>query len=363
MNYGGVETWLMHVLRHTDRTRFQMDFLVHSTEPGVYDEEIRALGARILVCPNQTKPWIYARNFQRILREAGPYDVVHSHVHHFSGYVLQLAHHMGVPIRIAHSHNDTSAEDRQANLFRRMYLRLMEERISRYATVGLAASRKAGVSLFRHNWEQDPRWRVLYCGVDFAPFLHTVDHQAIRTELGIPDKAFVIGHVGRFNTQKNHQLLVQIATEVVKYEPRTHFLLVGTGPLRPMIEQQVAHAGLGDHITFAGVRSDVPRIMLGAMDVFIMPSLYEGLPLVGMEAQAAGLPWVLSDTVTGEVDMIPQLIRRLSPSQPASVWATALLEARNAARSLTQPMAQAIMQNSPFSVQSSMQELEHVYVP
>jgi len=304
MNRGGVETWLMHVLRHIDRERFQMDFLVHTTQECAYDEEIRALGAKIIPCLHPRRPWIYARNFKRILREDGAYDVVHSHVHHYSGHVLRLAHQAGVPVRIAHSHNDTSALQAKARLLRRSYLALMKRWIARHATVGLAASRRAVADLFGRDWESDPRWRILYYGVDFTPFHADVDPAAVRAELGIPMDAFVVGHVGRFAEQKNHALLVDIATEATKWEPRTPVLLVGDGPLRPDIERQVAQAGLAERVIFAGIRPDVPRIMLGAMDLFLFPSLFEGLPLALVEAQAAGLPCVFSDVVSEEADVV-----------------------------------------------------------
>ncbi len=163
MNRGGIETWLMHILRHIDRDHFQIDFLVHTTQPCAYDNEIRALGSKIIPCLHPSQPWLYAHNFKRILREYGSYDIVHSHVHHFSGYVLRLAQQAGVPTRIAHSHNDTSSLQAKAGLYRQLYLALMKRYIARYATAGLGASHKAVVALFGSVWETDPRWRTLYC--------------------------------------------------------------------------------------------------------------------------------------------------------------------------------------------------------
>src|ERR1700733_11910503 len=122
LDRGGVETWLVQVLRHIDRQKYQMDFLVHSESPGAYDEEVRALGSRIIPCLHPSNPVMYARNFRRALRQYGPYDVVHSHVHHYSGYVLTLAAMWGVPVRIAHSHNDTRAAEASTSIGRREYL-------------------------------------------------------------------------------------------------------------------------------------------------------------------------------------------------------------------------------------------------
>ncbi|HEV3257599.1 MAG TPA: glycosyltransferase [Gemmataceae bacterium] len=360
MDRGGIETWLMHVLRHTDRDRFAMDFLVHTTRPGAYDEEIRALGGRILRCLRPSRPWAYARCFRRILRECGPYDVVHSHVHHYSGHVLRLAHRAGVPVRIAHSHLDSSGLRPHSGLFRRFYLDLMQRWIDRDSTVGLAASRQAAGALFGPHWQANSRRRLLYCGIDLAPFRTPVDPAAERAALGIPGDAFVMGHVGRFTDQKNHRFLVTIAAEVAVREPRARLLLIGDGPLRPAIEQGVQQAGLAGRVLFAGSRPDVARLMRGVMDVFVMPSLYEGLPLVGMEAQAAGLTLVVSDTITPELDVIPELVQRRSLNEPASVWAQAVLAARDGP-SLGKHEALAAMEKSPFDIHQSVTELEQVY--
>jgi glycosyltransferase involved in cell wall biosynthesis len=359
---GGVETWLMHILRHIDRDRFHMDFLVHTTQPCAYDDEVRALGSKIIPCMHPWRPWLYARNLKRVLREHGPYDVVHSHVHHYSGFVLRLAQQPSVPVRIAHSHNDTTQLQAEATLLRQGYLTLMKRWISRYATVGLAASRKAAVALFGPVWEADSRWRILHYGIDLTPFRNPVAPAAVRAELGIPAEAFVMGHVGRFVKQKNHAFLVDIAAEVARREPMMRLLLVGDGPLRPTIEQRVAQAGLTNRIVFAGLRSDVPRLMLGAMDVFVLPSLHEGLPVVGLEVQAAGLPFVLSDVVAEELDEVKPLVRRLSLSLPASAWAEAILAVRDAAPAITQPEALHMMEKSSFTIQASVERLEEAYL-
>ncbi|MGO9691541.1 MAG: glycosyltransferase [Syntrophobacteraceae bacterium] len=135
MNRAGTETWLMHLLRNIDREHYRMDFLVHAAQPFEYAEEIEALGARVIPCLHPTKPWRYARNFMRILKELGPYEVVHSHVHHFTGLPLYLARRAGVPVRIAHSHSDTSRSDGKAGPARMAYLGLMKHLIRTNATV------------------------------------------------------------------------------------------------------------------------------------------------------------------------------------------------------------------------------------
>jgi glycosyltransferase involved in cell wall biosynthesis len=362
MNRGGIETWLMHILRHIDRDRVQMDFLVHTTQAEAYDDEIRALGCPIIPCLEPSRPWIYASNFKQLLDKHGPYDIVHSHLHHFNGYVLRLARQAGVPVRIAHTHTDTSSQDAKAGWFRRLYLALMKRWIARYATFGMAINREAAAGLFGVAWETDPRWRVFDCGIDLTPFHDVVDPIAVRAELGIPEDAFVIGHVGRFVTVKNHTFIVDIASEVAQREPKLYLLLVGDGPLRPDIEQKVAQMGLCDRVIFAGIRSDVHRLMLGAMDVFLFPSLYEGMGNVRLEAQAAGVYCVVSDTVPEEGDVVKPLVQRMSLSQPACQWAEAILAAKEADPGITQAEALRLVEQSSFNIQTTVKDLQKRYL-
>lgn len=361
MNRGGIETWLMHALRHLDRQQIQMDFLVHSTKPCAYGDEIKALGSQIIPCLYPSKPLLYASNFKKILKDYGPYDIIHSHVEHFSGYVLFLAKMFGIPTRIAHSHNDTTRLDAKAGLFRRGYLNLMKHFITQSATVGLAASRQAAVALFGLAWEKDPRWRLLYYSINLAPFQERVDRAAIRAELNIPPDAFVIGHVGRFSEQKNHPFLIDIFAEISKRESEIYFLLVGDGQLRPAIEQKVVSLGLANRTIFAGLRPDVFRLMLGAMDIFVLPSHHEGLPVVGLEAQAAGLPLIIADNITEELDGIKPLVQRISLSQAASSWAKTILETKRNKAAISQLEALAILEKSSFNIVSGLQSLKRIY--
>ena len=325
MNRGGVETWLMHVLRHGDRARFHHEFVVHSTTPGAYDNEIRALGSSVFPVSSPRNPALYSLRLRRHLRRHGPYDVVHSHVHHFSGVVLRAASVTGIRVRIAHSHNDTSAIQAKAAVGRRIYLKVTEALIRRYGTMRLAASEKAGNALFRWNHAAECPWRVLHCGIDLEPFRTLPDRACVRRELGIPHDDLVFGHVGNLHAQKNHGLLIRIFAELAHRHPQSFLLLIGVGPLRTELEAQVAALGLTSKVSFAGTRPDIARLLMGAIDVFVFPSLAEGLPLAVIEAQAAGLPIVLSDRVSEEADVMPELIRRVSPDAGPEEWANACI--------------------------------------
>ncbi|WP_193194512.1 glycosyltransferase family 1 protein [Nostoc sp. MG11] len=362
MDRGGIETWLMHVLRNCDRQRFQMDFLVETTKQSAYDDEILAYGSKIIPCLHPSKPLHYAHNFKRLYREYGPYDIIHSHIHNYSGYVLLLAKQVGIPIRIAHSHNDTSAIDAKARLSRRLYLGLTNHWIKQYATTGLACSSAAAASLYGSEWKKDSRWQLLYYGIDLSVFDFESDAVAIRHELGIAADAFVIGHVGRFAEQKNHSFLIDIVSEVIKRQPKTQLLLVGDGSLRTEIEKKVYEANLIDHVIFAGVRSNVHQIMQGAMDVFVFPSFYEGLGLVLVEAQASGLPSIISDTVPEEAIIVQHLGHKISLAQPAAHWAEIILHVVNTKSKITPQESLCLVEQSPFNIHTSLQELQKLYL-
>ena len=361
MDRGGVETWLMHVLRHLNRSHFQMDFLTPEDRHYAYTDELQALGSQIFPCLEPSKPLLYAANFQRILREHGPYDAIHVHIHHFSGYVLHLAQQAGIKVRIIHSHIDTSSIESNVNWRRKIYNTLMKWWIDRNATIGLAASQMAAADLLNPLWENDSRWRILFYGIDLAPFRDLIDKTKIRTEFGIPENTLVIGHVGRFESQKNHHFLLEVAAEVAKREPNIRLVLLGIGPLRAEIEAKAIEMGLADRVIFLGTRPDVPRLMSGLMDIFLFPSLYEGLGLVLIEAQAAGLPCIFADTVPSEADVFSPLLQRLSLQQPASEWAETILVTRLDISSIDRANALEIVSQSVFNIDVSVAELTKFY--
>jgi glycosyltransferase involved in cell wall biosynthesis len=330
MNRGGIETWLMNVLRQADRRKYQHEFIVHNSAVGAYDAEILRLGSRVQVVRRATNPITYVKTLSDHLRRHGPYDVVHSHVHHFSGVVLAAAHLAAVTARIAHSHTDTLANDGKASLVRRCYIKATNSLIRRHATLGLAASANAGEALFR--WPRTGRcpWQVLHYGIDLKPFAAPIDKQTVRHDLGLPADGFVVGHVGNLLPVKNHHFLIGVFAEIARDHPKAMLLLIGEGPLRPQLEAQVAVLGLSSRVVFAGARPNVSEL-LRAVDVFVFPSLWEGLGLAVIEAQAAGLPVVLSDRVPQEADVVPELIRRLDPDVDARTWSKACLDVATAA--------------------------------
>jgi glycosyltransferase involved in cell wall biosynthesis len=346
---GGVETWLLNILKYIDREHFQFDFCTFGSRAGLNAKEVERLGGKILRCPKGPNLLSFRRRFRKILRE-GNYDVVHSHVHLFSGALLRWAKAEGVPVRIAHSH--TSRDDRPNTPPRASYRRLMKSWIDRYATHGLAASRLAAAQLFGPEWESDTRFRVLYYGIELTPFQEPISREDVRGELGIPLDAPVVGHVGRFVQAKNHDFLMEIAGEILSRRPEIHFLLVGDGPLRPNIEAKARAMGLSGNMHFVGNRRDVPRLMRGAMDVFVLPSLWEGLPVTLIEAQAAGLRCIFSDVITGEANILTGQCVRLSLSVGVGEWVARIMQALRWKRPNVDLTVEAIAQTD-FCVQRS----------
>jgi len=362
LHRGGAETWLMHVLRHINREHFHVDFLVHSSDVGDYEDEAQTLGARVLRCLHPSDLAGYGQRFRQILQQDGPYHVVHTHVHQYGGWPLTVARLSGVRVRVAHSHLDTEAIDARASVPRRIYLAGMKTLVKNASTYGLAASRQAAPSVFGRDWEQDGRYRIFYCAIDLAPFENIRQHRrAVRDELNLPHDALIIGHVGRFFEQKNHAYLLDIAQALKPQLPQARFVLVGDGPLRDKIEQQATARGVREMFVFLGLRSDVHRIM-SAMDVFALPSKFEGLPLVGIEAQAAGLMCLIADTVTPEIKIVPEHITFLPITEDAvDAWVNHLLRVARQPAPLTPQEALMRVSVSPFNIATSIAALEEVY--
>ena len=300
MNCGGAETLLMHLYRGMDREKVQFDFLVNVFDEMYYEREIESLGGRIYRMPFLTKttPPVYARALTRFFKEH-PYKIVHSHLETTTGIILAAAKRAGVPVRIAHSHNSRFTRVGLAALPENLFKVWCRSRIVPNATHLFGCSEKANQWLFgKHAAEST----LLNNGIDVAACAFDAQTRArMRQELGLGD-ALTFGHVGRFNDQKNHVFLIEAFAQYARSHPDAKLLLAGEGVLQPQIERQARDAGLADSVVFLGLRSDVPQL-LQAMDCFLLPSKFEGLPLALVEAQAAGLVCLAADTVSPQSDL------------------------------------------------------------
>lgn len=320
MNRGGLETMLMNYYRKMDRSKIQFDFMTHRQEHGDYDDEIEELGGKIYRM-SPIKPGNYRKYFKELeefFKRNKEYLIVHSHINENSGLILKKAKEFNIPCRIAHSHLSDLKIDYKFPF--RLYGRLqLKDSANEY----FACSEKAGYWLFENQINKGEKIQVLKNAVDSNIFKFNRDKRELKLkELQLNSK-LVIGHVGRFNPQKNHDFIIEIFNEVYKKNKNAVLLLIGDGYLRKDIENKVAKLNLVDSVKFMGVRSDIANIMQ-AMDIFLFPSLFEGLPVVLIEAQAAGLKCIVSDTITKESD-ISGNIKFLNLKIPAEKWADIIL--------------------------------------
>lgn len=327
MNRGGAETMVMNAYRALDRVRLQFDFAVSTSNPGDYDEEIRGLGGRIFAHPNPATAGLvaYRTAFKATIETYGPFAAVHSHVHHFSGVVLETASRAGVPQRLAHSHstNDGRADSTR----RRVYRAMMRRLISQHSTHLLGCSPEACEALYGRRWQADPRVRVMPNAIMLAPFRDVrSDARVLRRNLLLPDDGPLVGHVGSFNGPKNHEFLLAVFAALRSRRPDACLVCAGDGPLRAGIEQSAREQGLSGAVHFLGVRRDIPEV-LGVLDLFLLPSRWEGFPVSLVEAQAAGLPCVVADSVTATADLGLGLVRFVALDAGVHAWTDALMDA------------------------------------
>lgn len=320
MDRGGAETMVMNIYRHMDREQIQFDFAVQTQRECHYDSEIEALGARIfhLPVPAEAGMLAYAASLARALKSHGPFAAVHSHVHLFSGVILQVSKRLGIPVRISHSHS--AGEESRPSWSRRAYRQTMKCLIRASATHLLGCSRQACERLFGAGCWSDDRVQTVPNAVCLADFLAATRPGYLRNELHLPAGTPLIGHIGSFTEPKNHAFSIGVFQQLTRLLPDAHFVLAGDGDLRPQIESAIRAAGLGHCVHMLGIRSDIPRIM-SALDLLLMPSLWEGLPLVLVEAQAAGLPCLVSDSITPEADLGIGLLAFANLGSGADEWA------------------------------------------
>lgn len=292
MHRAGLETMLMNYYRNIDRTKIQFDFLTHRPNKSDYDDEILSLGGKVYYAPRlypQNYP-AYFKYMKKFFAEHPEYQIVHSHIDSMSYLPLLAAKKAGVPVRIAHSHNTSIDKD-----FKYILKQYFRKRITKAANYYCACGQEAGEFLFPGK-----SFTFIPNAIEVDKFLYNKGvRDKKRKDLGLTNE-FVVGHVGRLSYQKNHELLIRIFNELHEKDANTILLLIGVGEKEDEIRKQVHELNLDDYVRFLGNRDDVNELYQ-AMDVFVMPSLFEGIPVVGVEAQFAGLPCVFSDKVPVEV--------------------------------------------------------------
>ncbi len=319
LNAGGAETFLMKLARVLSIEDYQFDFVV-SAGDGCYTDEVLEGGGKIYQVPPRKKDFLGAFNGIKKIVKDNEYDVVlklaENSLSVFDLIAARLggAHHLAV--RSCNAPTDLSKKMRFVHAFFRPLLNFV-------STVRLSPSQLAADFMFGQNKDVT----LLHNGVDLNVFRFDLQARAdVRRELNVED-GLLVGHIGRFHVQKNHIFLIEIFKKIQEENKNAYLVLVGTGGLENDIRAKIADMGLQNHVIFLGQRFDIPQL-LSAMDVFVFPSLYEGMPNTVIEAQATGLPCVIADTITPEAD-ITGLVNYLSLADTDDEWARVALSVAN----------------------------------
>jgi len=375
LGMGGAEAWLLELLRywHAEGGSVRCDFVATGGKPGVFDDEARALGAEIFYLRYGRRDLAsFVPAFRRILK-AGRYDALHDHQDYASGWHYLIGRGQLPPVRVTHVHNPAYQirNNYGVTASRRLTARIGKSLVACYAT-HIAGTSRAALTAFGFD---DPAFAAipkaaLYCGIDSDRFIASSEARAsVREEFGWAPDAKIVLFAGRFDVSpdldhpqnhKNSGFAVDVAIAGAQRHARSNFIFAGPfSPTVPVLRQRIEGAGLGQRIAFAGVRKDIGRLM-GAADALLFPSRAEGLGMVAVEAQAAGLPVLASTEVPRECVVIPELVTFEHLDAGLSVWADRLLGQVDAPRGDPIAANQRVAA-SPFAITHSAAALTRLY--
>ncbi len=349
MDRGGIETMIMNHYRTIDRNKIQFDFLVHRVCRGAYDDEIESLGGKIYRA-FPIRPWNYHLYFKwlnNFFKEHHNYVAVHAHIQENSGFALKYAAKYGIRNRLSHSHSTLTTFD--SKYIFRMYAK---KYINKYATNRISCGKVAGDSLFSPKF----KYLIFKNAINSPLFTYNKDIRLlVRQELNLTDD-FIIGNIARFNPSKNHDFVIDVFLKILKQISNAKLIFVGDGPTRILCEERAKKEGISDKIIFLGNRNDVYKIVQ-AIDVILFPSLFEGIPVSIIEAQAAGLPCILSDTIDPESAITPN-VEFYSLNAPIEEWVDAVISKRNLNRTDTTHY----IKSAGYDVHENIKLLENIYL-
>ncbi|WP_195467464.1 glycosyltransferase family 1 protein [Clostridium sp. D43t1_170807_H7] len=316
MNVGGTETMLMNLYREVNK-KVQFDFISYYNEEAYYDEEIKKLGGKIikLDSPSKVGQIKAIKNLYNLIKNE-QYEVVHTHTLFNCGSAVLAAKLGGAKIIISHAHTNL---DLGTSRVKKIYFFIMRSLINRFSTDFMACSDSAGRYLFGEGITNNKKYKVLPNYVNYKSILRCNDTNSIKEELGFNKEDIIVGHIGRFVEAKNHKFLIKVLNEMIKENRSIKAVLVGDGPLREDIENQIKKLGLEENIKLLYLRNDID-VILNNCDLFIFPSTYEGLGLVMLEAQSAGLPCLVSEAIQPEADLNVGLLKQINLDMGAKVW-------------------------------------------
>lgn len=363
MNGGGAEQVVMNYYRAIDREQVQFDFYLFKGSKYVPVEEIKAMGGRLFVLPTLKHPVKYLKTLRRLLSENG-YKIMHCHLSTLSYLPLLAGKKAGVPVRILHNHSTSGgAREWLRNLAKFMLKPLSRKHAtelfacSEYASHWIYGSRATDtLAESSHPDARRRRVRIMPNAIDTQKYRFSESsRKELRKELHIPESSFVIGHIGRFCPQKNQGFLLDIFREVLRQDKNAVLVMTGDGPDRELIEARAIAYGVASRVVFTGQRSDAERLY-SAFDCFVLPSNYEGLPVVGVEAQCAGLPCLFSNKVTPEVKLLGT--SQLLPLGNPHDWACAVM----CCRGLRDKEAPDILVRKGYDIHNAAAQLAEFYL-
>lgn len=352
LNRGGAEAMIMNIYGNMDTSKIQFDFIIHTKEKCDFTDEIVKLGGKIYSVPayRGLNHFAYKKAWKDFFHRHPEYKIVHGHMRSTAAIYMSIAKKYGIKT-IAHSHSTAS----RGNRLERLVKNLMQIPIRYIADYLFACSNEAGRWLFGKRSLRKDNYRVIKNAIETEKY---VFNEAIRNEMrkkiGVEDK-FVVGHVGSFTYPKNHSFLIDVFYQIQMKNKDSVLLLVGDGELRRDIETKIDKLGIKDKVILTGVTSKVNHYMQ-AMDFFVFPSLWEGLPVTVIEAQASGLTCAISDRITPEVNITPWM-KTISLDETAEVWADKIISSKEGHRF----KANDFILKSGFDVRNSMEELTAFY--
>lgn len=350
---GGVEAVVLNYFSFINKDKVQFDFICDSDSTDIPYEQIESMGGRVILIPPYQKVFKYQKELKKIIKD-GNYKIVHSHLNTLSIFPLRAAKKAGIPIRIAHSHSTSNKKEWKKNLLKNVLKPFSKV----YANKYMCCSELAGRWLFGDKEYEKGNVYLLNNAIDLNKYKY--DEQIRKTkrkELEIKPSTFVVGHIGRFVEQKNHRFLIDIFNEIHKKNNDSLLLLAGQGPLMDEMKEKVRNLGLDDYVKFLGQRKDVNELYQ-AFDMFLLPSLYEGLPVVGVEAQASGNLCYLSNDMTKETKVLDST-KFMSLDNTAEEWADAILKD---SKSYKKHDTKEEVSKYGFNIEKEAKKLEELYI-
>lgn len=322
LRVGGLETVALNIFRYCDKTKYAFDYLVYGDAVEPLEAIVEELDGRVFHIPY---PHIdvnsYMREMKKIMREYGPYDVVHAHSLFNSGLVMKAAYDMKIPIRISHGHSDR--RNSKVRLPRQCYNWFMQKLINRYATRKIACSEGAGKYLYGKAY--DVSVYIMRNGVDVERFRFDPEkREKIRNEFGW-NECKIVGHVGRLSEVKNQKKIIDVFSYAYSQDSSLRLMIAGDGELKETLQHQVDKLGLTDVVRLTGTRNDIPAL-LSAFDVYIMPSFYEGVSISLIEAQASGVHCLVSSNAASPETRLTDCINIMELSDTDEMWGNKLLQ-------------------------------------